>query len=603
MLRKKALSLFIFAMLAIGICCLAQDILAQSAPATAILSGTVKSSDGKPLEGVGVSTRSAAETFTTTVYTDQSGRYSFPPLSSGQYKIWAQAVGFETAMADAVLAGGSKKLVELMLPVLADFHKQLSGTEWAASLPEDTPNDLRMKTIFINNCSGCHQVSFLLQNRFDAAGWGAVMNLMQTMLSIGYAPEGKTPDPVIHAYKDELAEYLGRVRGAGNSPLNYKLLPRPTGEAAQIVVTEYDLPRADMPDGWTMKHNGTDWSEGTPSRYDGRAAHDVAVDKGGYVWFADDATPERTLGKLDPHTGRVTDYKLADSANAAESSHALVFDRQGNIWFANGTEGSPTKFDPETGKFVRFPRPEGIPYSGDFITLDPKGNVWSPHREGAFKLDPVTGKYTNYSAAPAKANYDLAADKEGNVWVSQPGGNRMARVDANAGKIDNVLLDPVLSKGYDVSDKDREISATLSLTPNTATPLEKGPRRSAADRETDTVWVCEFFADRLAKIDARTKKVTEYPLPHRYSQPYGATVDKNHMVWITMLNSDRIARFDPATEKFTEFTLPTRGTEIRHIQVDSSTNPPTVWLPYDRTNKIARIQFRTGSETPQAAAK
>jgi hypothetical protein len=38
--------------------------------------------------------------------------------------------------------------------------------------------------------------------------------------------------------------------------------------------------------------------------------------------------------------------------------------------------------------------------------------------------------------------------------------------------------------------------------------------------------------------------------------------------------------------------LPTRGTEIRHIQVDSSMNPPTVWLPYDRTNKIARIQFR-----------
>jgi streptogramin lyase len=65
-----------------------------------------------------------------------------------------------------------------------------------------------------------------------------------------------------------------------------------------------------------------------------------------------------------------------------------------------------------------------------------------------------------------------------------------------------------------------------------------------------------------------------------------------------MLNSDRIARFDPATEKFTEFELPTRGTEIRHIQVDSSTNPPTVWLPYDRTNKIARVQFRGSAGTP-----
>src|ERR1700726_4389613 len=101
MLRKKALSLFVPAFLAIGICSMAQDILAQSAPATASLSGTVKSSDGKGLEGVGYASRSAAGAFTTTVYTDQSGRFSFPPVSSGQYKICAQAVGFDTATAEA----------------------------------------------------------------------------------------------------------------------------------------------------------------------------------------------------------------------------------------------------------------------------------------------------------------------------------------------------------------------------------------------------------------------------------------------------------------------------------------------------------------------
>jgi streptogramin lyase len=269
-----------------------------------------------------------------------------------------------------------------------------------------------------------------------------------------------------------------------------------------------------------------------------------------------------------------------------------VFDKIGNLWFANGTEGSPTKFDPETGKFFRYPRPKDFPFSGDFITLDTKGNVWSPHREGAYKLDPLTGKYTNFAIGPGKANYDIAADEEDKVWISQPGGNDMEIVDSHGGKIERMDLNPVVSQDYEVTAKDRELAAGLDLTPNTATPLDKGPRRSAADRDGDFVWVCEFFADRLAKIDARTKKVTEYQLPHRFSQPYSATVAKDHTVWITMLNSDRVAKFDPATEKFTEYTLPTRGTEIRHIQVDSSTNPPTVWLPYDRTNKIARIQFR-----------
>ncbi len=589
--RSKALSIIFSAFVALVFLSGIQNGFSQSSPTAGTLSGTVKASDGKPLEGVGVSARGVSETFTTTVYTDESGRYLFPPMTSGKYKVWAQAVGFETSKADAGLTDGAKKQVELTLASLNDFHKQLSGTEWAASLPEDTPDDRRMKTVFINNCSGCHQVSFLLQNRFDAAGWGAVITLMEKMLSIGYAPENATPNSVIHAYKQELAEYLGRVRGPGNSPLNLKLLPRPTGESAQIVVTEYDLSRPEMP-GWTMEHNGTDWSEGTPSRWDGRAAHDVAVDKGGFVWFADDATPERTLGKLDPRTGRITEYKLADQANAAESSHALVFDKAGNIWFANGTEGSPTKFDPETGKFFRYPRPQDIPFSGDFITLDTKGNVWSPHREGAFKLDPLTGKYTNYSDRPGKANYDLAADAEDKVWVSKPGGNDMEIVDSHTGKIEQLALNSMSSQDYEITAKDMELSAGLGLTPNTATPLEKGPRRSVADREKDVIWVCEFFADRLAKIDVRTKKVTEYPLPHRFSQPYSATVDKNHTVWITMLNSDRFAKFDPTTEKFTEYVLPTRGTEIRHIQVDSSTNPPTVWLPYDRTNKIARVQFR-----------
>jgi len=589
--RKIAIIFFVMAAAALAVVFHAQPALSQSSSPSAILSGALISAEGKPLEGIGVSAHGANNTFTTTVYTDEAGRFVFPPMESGQYKIWAQAVGFETFKTDAMLSDGSKKQVDMKLATLADFHKQLSGTEWAASLPEDTPDDRRMKTVFINNCSGCHQVSFLLQNRFDAAGWGAVITLMEKMQSIGYAPADIAPNAVIHSYKPELAVFLGRVRGPSNASLNWKLLPRPTGDAAKIVITEFDLSRPDIP-GWTMEHNGTDWSEGTPSRWDGRAAHDVAVDKGGFVWFADDATPGRTLAKLDPSTGKITDYMLADQNNAAESSHALLFDKAGNIWFANGTEGSPTKFDPETGKFFKYPRPKDFPFSGDFITMDTKGNVWSPHREGAYKLDPLTGKYTNFALGPGKANYDIAADDEEKVWISQPGGNDIEMVDSRTGKIERLDLSPVVSQEYEVTPKDRELAAGLDLTPNTATPLDKGPRRSAADRDGDFIWVCEFFADRLAKIDARTKKITEYPLPHRFSQPYSATVAKDHTVWITMLNSDRIAKFDPATEKFTEYVLPTRGTEIRHIQVDSSTNPPTVWLPYDRTNKIARIQFR-----------
>ena len=31
----------------------------------------------------------------------------------------------------------------------------------------------------------------------------------------------------------------------------------------------------------------------------------------------------------------------------------------------------------------------------------------------------------------------------------------------------------------------------------------------------------------------------------------------------------------------------------RHINIDNTTDPPAIWLPYEDANKIARIQIRT----------
>ena len=63
--------------------------------------GTVKSPDGKPLEGVTVSVRGEGKTFVTTVFTNQQGVYVFPPLEKGlKYSLWAQAQGFQTARLD-----------------------------------------------------------------------------------------------------------------------------------------------------------------------------------------------------------------------------------------------------------------------------------------------------------------------------------------------------------------------------------------------------------------------------------------------------------------------------------------------------------------------
>jgi len=52
--------------------------------ADALLSGAIASSTGEKLGGVTVSAKAEGQTITTTVFTDETGKYYFPPLPTGR---------------------------------------------------------------------------------------------------------------------------------------------------------------------------------------------------------------------------------------------------------------------------------------------------------------------------------------------------------------------------------------------------------------------------------------------------------------------------------------------------------------------------------------
>src|SRR5271163_742598 len=85
-------------LLAIAIAALAATALTPPARAAddAMLAGTVTSSAGAKMGGVTVSAKAEGQTITTTVFTDATGAYVFPPLPPGKYRVWAQALTFET---------------------------------------------------------------------------------------------------------------------------------------------------------------------------------------------------------------------------------------------------------------------------------------------------------------------------------------------------------------------------------------------------------------------------------------------------------------------------------------------------------------------------
>ena len=210
--------------------------------ADALLSGAIASSTGEKLGGVTVSAKAAGQTITTTVFTDETGKYYFPPLPTGTYRVWAQTLSFATAKSEVDLSANRRQ--DFTLVPLKEFVQQLPGDLVLASLPDATPEDRRMKALVSNNCSGCHTPSFTLQQRFDEAGWTAIVDLMKRVNVSGvYGDPEHKPQGVLDRHQQELAAYLARARGPTES-MTIKLRPRPSGETARVVFKEYDVPLA-----------------------------------------------------------------------------------------------------------------------------------------------------------------------------------------------------------------------------------------------------------------------------------------------------------------------------------------------------------------------
>ena len=206
-----------------------------------VLTGVISSASGQKLEGVTVSAKMEGSTITTSIYTDEKGAYYFPPMPAGKYKVWAQALGFETAKSSVDLTAGRHQ--DLVLKAITDperRYRQLPSEVVIAALPEATEQDALMKRIFMNNCNSCHPAGYALQFRFNEEGWSKVIDLMKVIGNTGVP--GTQVNEIIEHNQKQLAAYLARARGPGETSMKFKPRPRPTGEAAQVVWKLYDLP-------------------------------------------------------------------------------------------------------------------------------------------------------------------------------------------------------------------------------------------------------------------------------------------------------------------------------------------------------------------------
>src|SRR5712671_5399094 len=413
-----------------------------------LLSGTIAAQSRQKLEGVTVSAKMEGSSITTSVYTDTAGTYFFPPLPAGKYRVWAQALGFERSNGAVDLS--SARRADFTLPEMSDPERrfrQLPGEMMVAALPEASADDARMKKIFMNNCTGCHSTSYTLQFRFDEAGWSKIIDLMKVVPVNGVYPgPNAKPNQILQRHQKQLAAYLARARGPGESSMKVAARPRPAGEAARVVWTLYDV-QLNPDAGIGTRYNandGTDWALGTTSKM-GQLPHDGVMGLDGNLYFTSN-NPNRgvTLGKVDTATGAVK-YLKAEAANGlAATSHGLARDRAGNLWFdINPGRRALGKLDTATEKITIYQTPESMAPVGGAVTIDVdgKGMVWASTPSGAVRFDPVAEKFTEFkSTIPEKnprgsgATYGAAGDREGNGWWAQMAMDTVYRGDVATGK-------------------------------------------------------------------------------------------------------------------------------------------------------------------------
>lgn len=299
--------------------------------------------------------------------------------------------------------------------------------------------------------------------------------------------------------------------------------------------------------------------------------HDVVLDDDGNVWYSDFG--ELFIGKFDPKTLKLTEYPLKEfKPGAPVGNLSLAFDTQGQLWFDMMYQGALGTIDPKTGAIKYYPLPA----------------EWNDNR--------------------VQLNFvGLRHDVDGKVWTKNVGTQDIYRLDLASGKWERFHPTDLLPAGHHysiyqvISDSKNNLwlaefvagylgkidAKTAKVTWYTPpTPLAR-LRRMTLDDEGRIVGA-EYRGNKIAVFDPRAETFTEYGMPPD-TFPYRAVFDKNGELWVSTMATDRVVRLDPKTGKTEQYLMPS-DTNMRSVEIDDKTTPVTFWVGSNHGAALVKVE-------------
>jgi virginiamycin B lyase len=325
-------------------------------------------------------------------------------------------------------------------------------------------------------------------------------------------------------------------------------MPRVKGRAANVIITEYDLPRITI------------------------EPHDVIV-VDGTVYYTNFG--EQFLGKLDPKTGKHAEFPVKEFRKGFPQGNLdLGIDKDKNLWLGMMYQGAVARFDLKTEQFQYWQLPPERLKDDSQLNMvtnraDVDGKVWinDAGPSTLFRLDINTGKFEEMDPLTALPGgragysiYDVRADSKNNVFVTDFQKSHIIKVDAK-------------SLQYTVYKNNTEQSRN---------------RRGRID-EHDRFFFAQYRGNKISMFDTKEERMTEYPLPTKFTSPYDVIWDKNGELWTGGMTTDRVVRHDPKTGATVEYML-ARDTNMRRMFVDNTTARPTFWVGSNHGASIVKVE-------------
>jgi virginiamycin B lyase len=330
--------------------------------------------------------------------------------------------------------------------------------------------------------------------------------------------------------------------------------------------------------------------------------------------------PLKTLPRL---TGKSTHVIITeyDLPNRLIQPHDVMLDRQGTVWYSDFGQMFLGKMDAKTGKVTQYPIPEvkkGYPVGTLNLEFDRDDNPWVGvmYQSAIAKFDKKTETFQTWSTPK---EWDTDAGQLGHlalegtpvdnkVWIKNSDGGNIYRLDLGSNQMENLgaFKDPRTSRRIGTyglhSDAQNNIylldfaagnivkvdaktkSPTVYLTP---TPNSR-PRRGRVDAE-GRLWFAEYNGNAIGMFDPNSEKISEWKVPTPWSAPYDAEAGRNGEAWTGSMLTDRVARLDTKSGQYTEYQLP-HPTNIRRVHIDDSKKPGTLWVGNNHGASIVKVE-------------